>query len=130
MADVPFPIIPEDFPTLLTTLRELFRQIYEEKIGGADLGDVFSIENDTLSLDLATLSGLTKAGAKLSIDLDGTTLSIGANGIKVTQASSGWAVTNKTVDRTLNCNVGDVNVVADVLGTLIDDLVGHGIIGA
>lgn len=43
---------------------------------------------------------------------------------------TGWAITNKTSDKTLDCNVGDVNVVADVLGTLVDVLISIGIISA
>ena len=39
------------------------------------------------------------------------------------EASSGWAITNKTEDRTLDCNCNDALVVGDVLGTLIDDLI-------
>jgi len=44
------------------------------------------------------------------------------------EASTGWVVTNKTVDRTLDCDSDDPLVVGDVLGTLIDDLIGKGII--
>ena len=44
------------------------------------------------------------------------------------EASAGWAVTNKTDDRTLDCDCDDTAVLGDVLGTLIDDLIGKGII--
>jgi len=44
------------------------------------------------------------------------------------EASSGWAVTNKTADRTLDCDCDDTAVLGDVLGTLIDDLIGKGIL--
>ena len=39
------------------------------------------------------------------------------------EASSGWVVTNKTEDRTLDCDCDDTAVLGDVLGTLIDDLI-------
>ena len=42
------------------------------------------------------------------------------------EASSGWEVTNKTEDRTLDCNCDDTAVLGDVLGTLIDDLITKG----
>jgi len=42
--------------------------------------------------------------------------------------TSSWAVTNKTVDRTLDCDSNDALVLGDVLGTLIDDLIKKGII--
>lgn len=43
---------------------------------------------------------------------------------------SGWAVTNKTEDKTLDCNVNDALVLGDVLGTLIDVLITKGILTA
>jgi len=181
MADVPFPLITEDPESFKSQIWELFRQIYEEKIGGADLGDVFGITNDVLSLELASSSGLTKAGNLLAVSptstggiqvtadglllklvatgglsasasgltitvvatggleigasgigitLDGTTLTLSASGIKVSVVSTGWEITNKTEDRTLDCDGGDIAVVSDVLGTLIDDLKTKGILSA
>lgn len=47
-----------------------------------------------------------------------------------TAAQTGWAVTNKSSDRTLDCNVNNTLVTSDVLGTLIDDLIAKGIISA
>jgi len=46
------------------------------------------------------------------------------------EASSGWAVTNKTIDRTLDCDCDDTAVLGDVLGTLIDDLIKKGILSS
>ena len=67
MADVPFPLITDDPESFKSQIWELFRQIYEEKIGGADLGDVFGITNDVLTLVLAAASGLSKSGNVLAI---------------------------------------------------------------
>ena len=47
-----------------------------------------------------------------------------------TAAQTGWAVTNKTADRTIDCNNNDPLVNGDVLGTLIDDLIAKGILSA
>ena len=44
--------------------------------------------------------------------------------------NSGWAVTNKTEDKTLDCNVNDTLVTSDVLGTLIDTLISMGVLSA
>lgn len=69
MANVPFPITGTEEGDLKRQLNELVRQIYEEKIGGADLGDVFSLPGDVLTLvtDETTLSKegnvLTTAGS-------------------------------------------------------------------
>ena len=44
--------------------------------------------------------------------------------------NTGWAITNKTEDKTLDCNVNDTLVTSDILGTLIDVLIGMGILSA
>lgn len=46
------------------------------------------------------------------------------------EASTGWAVTNKTEDRTLDSDCDDALVLGDVLGTLIDDLIKKGILSS
>ena len=46
-----------------------------------------------------------------------------------TAAQTGWAVTNKTEDRTIDAN-GLVTEIGDGLCTLIDDLIAKGIISA
>lgn len=46
-----------------------------------------------------------------------------------TAAQTGWAVTNKTTDRTIDAN-GAVAEIGDGLATLIDDLIAKGIISA
>ena len=46
-----------------------------------------------------------------------------------TAAQTGWAVTNKTTDRTIDAN-GAVAEIGDGLCTLIDDLIAKGIISA
>ena len=68
MANVPYPLTSNDIGELRMQVQELIRQVFEEKIGGADLGDVFSLPGDVLTLVLADTSGLTKSGNKLSID--------------------------------------------------------------
>ena len=41
---------------------------------------------------------------------------------------STWAVTNRTTDRSFDCNVNNTLVTSDVLGTLIEDLIAQGIL--
>ena len=116
---MPFPLTATEIDDLKTQIWELIRQVYEEKIGGADLGDVFAIVGDVLTLVLdPDASGLQKVGNKLavllpsdsglivntdgifikdvstgglevdtsgiSIKLDGTTLSLSVNGLRLT----------------------------------------------
>ena len=50
-------------------------------------------------------------------------------GVDPTAAQTGWAVTNLTPDRTLDCN-GLIAVIGDCLGQLITDLIAKGIISA
>jgi hypothetical protein len=42
--------------------------------------------------------------------------------IKHYKVSTGWSITNLTTDRTYNANTTNINEIADVLGTLIEDL--------
>ena len=44
--------------------------------------------------------------------------------------NTGWAITNKTEDKTLDCNVNDTLVTSDVLGTLVDVLISIGLLSA
>ena len=47
-----------------------------------------------------------------------------------TAAQTGWAITNLTLDRTFDCNGGDIAIVSDVLGQLVTDLIAKGILSA
>ena len=47
-----------------------------------------------------------------------------------TATQGGWSVTNKTSDRSIDCNNNDPLINGDVLGTLIDDLIAKGILKA
>ncbi len=49
-------------------------------------------------------------------------------GVTPTAAQTGWAVTNQSTDRTIDCDVAAE--VGDGLGTLILDLIAKGIISA
>ena len=115
MGNIPYPLTAEDLSGLKTQIYNLIRDIYEEKIGGADLGDVFGIQGDVLKLMLASSSGLTKSGNELSVDLasdgglylvsgqmkvklDGASITSSSSGLKVTAdiASAGNSVEDET----------------------------------
>jgi hypothetical protein len=106
MANVPYPLTASDLDELKGQVYELMRQLYEDKIGGADLGDVFSLPGDVLTLAIADSSGLTKSGNTLAVEpsstgglqvtvnglgiqIDGATLTLSASGLKVTTPISG-----------------------------------------
>ena len=51
--------------------------------------------------------------------------------VALTPSAEDWGhITNSTEDRTLDCNVTTLDEVADILGTLIADLVATGILAA
>lgn len=106
MANVPFPLTGDTTEEIKGQVYELVRQLYEDKIGGADLGDVFSLPGDVLTLSLADSSGLTKSGNNLAVEptstgglqvgatgvgvkLNGSTLTLGALGLSVTTPVTG-----------------------------------------
>ena len=86
-AGIPYPLTAEDIGALKQQVWELIRQLFEERIGGLEIGDVFTDAGGMLVLNLAALSGLDSSGNALSIDLDGTSLQITANGLKVGQSA-------------------------------------------
>ena len=95
MANVPYPISGETLEEVRYQIYELIRTLFEEKIGGADLGDVFSIVGDVFTLVLASASGLTKSGNVLAIDPYSTGgLSISTNGIAIKVNADGGLETD------------------------------------
>ena len=67
MADLPFPITGSSKQQMELMIR-LFEEMFEERVGGGYVGDVFQIDSDdVLSLTLSTTGGLTKSGSELAI---------------------------------------------------------------
>jgi len=87
MINLPFPITGDNWEDMKPAIMELFRDLYENRIGGAMVWDVFEVSGDTLQIKLAPGSGLYKAGGMLSIDVD----TIGTNGavMKVAYTAKG-----------------------------------------
>jgi hypothetical protein len=50
--------------------------------------------------------------------------------IKLYKVSTGWSITNLTTDRSYNANSTTIDEIADVLGTLIEDLKNTGVIAS
>jgi len=95
MANVPFPITGEKLEEMRYQIYELIRTIFEEKIGGADLGDVFAIVGDILTLVIATAGGLTKSGNELAVDAYSTGgLQTNSNGLSIKVLSTGGLETS------------------------------------
>jgi hypothetical protein len=62
MPQVPFPVTATDMDEMRSQVYNLVRELYEDRIGGLELGDVFSGTSDILELNLATAGGLEKYG--------------------------------------------------------------------
>ncbi len=85
MPAMPFPL-QGDFEEFRTQCLSLFRELYEERVGGADVGDVFAVNGDVLELQLSPTGGLQKSSNTVRIKLDGTSLSLSANGLRIALA--------------------------------------------
>jgi len=68
MADQPFPLTATTLTEIIRQTQKLFEDLYEDRIGGALLGDVFEIDAaDYLSLKVAGAGGLEKSASHLQI---------------------------------------------------------------
>jgi hypothetical protein len=69
MANLPFPLQGQDLSELFPQLLEMFRDLYEVRIGGALIGDVFQVSGDVLQIKLKAGSGLKKTAGQLDFDM-------------------------------------------------------------
>lgn len=70
MPDVPYPITAENADDLKRQVWELIREIFEERIGGLNLGDVFVDSGGVLTLNLASSTpGLQKVSNALQVEI-------------------------------------------------------------
>lgn len=69
MPVLPYPLIDTDQEAFQKSITDMFRDLYENRVGGAELGDVFSIAGDVLQLNIDDTTGLYKANGRLCLDL-------------------------------------------------------------
>jgi len=62
MPNIPYPITADSIEELKSQLYEMLRQLFEDKIGGLDLGDVFLNSGDIMSLRLSSYRGIRMRG--------------------------------------------------------------------
>jgi hypothetical protein len=67
MADQPFPINATTLTEIIRQTQKLFDDLYQDRIGGALLGDVFEIGVDDILALKHLDQGLTKSGNELAI---------------------------------------------------------------
>lgn len=68
MPDVPYPLTSDELAELKPQILEMFRDIYENRVGGAELGDVFRVSGDTFQLSIKAGCGLQKTNGQLDFD--------------------------------------------------------------
>ena len=97
---------PDNIKQLMTRIQQQIDELYQDRIGGAQIGDVFYVGDDeTLALGISAIGGLVKVGNVLSVYPSVTRgINIDPNGVYVlldpagglTVSPAGLAVT--TVD--------------------------------
>lgn len=74
MPEFPFAITEKDeIRALSRQIESIIADLYQEKVAGADVGDVFTIgTDDVLSLRVSSTGGLQKTGGYLELNLKST----------------------------------------------------------
>lgn len=90
MAELPYPISGKDITTALQQMQRLMDELYQNRLAGAELGDVFQIgDDDILALNLATDGGLEKANGQLKVLVDpDDALKLSADGVGINDATA------------------------------------------
>src|SRR4030042_3119851 len=96
MPELPFPKTAKDAGQAVQQMQLLMDEIFEERIGGANIGDVFTIgDDDILSLQLYASGGLQNTSSSLGVKLVSTGgLQVGTTGISVKPAADGGLETD------------------------------------
>lgn len=93
MAQVPYPISADNVEALRSQVYELIRKVYEDRIGGLSLGDVFEDSGDVLTLSTGT--SLAKTSGTLDVSLNATGgLQSTATGLSVKPKTAGGLATD------------------------------------
>lgn len=85
MADVPYPITSENPKEAIKQMKQLMDELYQERLAGAVVGDVFAVgDDDVLTLQLSDAGGLQKTASELEVKAKtGGAVSVDANGVAV-----------------------------------------------
>ena len=85
-AVAPYPMgDATDIKEVMNKVQQMLDELYQDRIGGAMLGDVFQVGNDeVMTLNLASNGGLTKISSALSIMIQANQgLALGDGGLAV-----------------------------------------------
>lgn len=103
------------FPTGLDSFETDHENLVGEPVDAADINDLADAAN--------------KIEAELGINPSGTQATVKARFDQIQSTANPYTITNATTDRTLNADSYTMDELADILGTLINDLKARGIIG-
>jgi len=68
MPEPTMPVTAKTTEELVNKVQILFQEMYQDRVGGASLGDVFEIDSDdTLSLKVNSTGGLEKSGNEVQV---------------------------------------------------------------
>lgn len=113
MADQPFPLTAKNVEELIRQTQKLFEDMYNDRIGGTILGDVFSIDSgDIFTLVLSASGGLEKSNMALAVKnkTDGG----------LTSSTSGEYIKCKTLGGILTDANGTYIIIKSTGGAAID----------
>ena len=129
--DLPFPFTAKDPKELIQQALKMFEDLYQERIGGAQLGDVFTIGDDeVLTVGLSSTGGLEKVSSALAVKKKSTGgILSDANGTYIYCKTGGGLSTDATGlyisaaggsnFATINCPAG-TDPVAEIVGDTLN----------
>ena len=131
MASLEFPLSAETVEELKNQVQELLRTLFEDKLGGLSIGDVFTADGDVLTLTLASSSGLEKSGSALQIKIvSAGGLQAGASGLQVKIKAAGGLAADAaglyvTTPVATQAHIPDADAAAGCIGntTKINDII-------
>ena len=136
MADLPSPIDARDLQGLMAQIQKLMEDLYQDRIGGSYIGDVFASDADDV-LTLSIGNGLEKTSNVLLVKLSSTgglQFASGAVGVKC-KAGGGLATSVDGLEvsgastwafKTINCPDG-TDPVADQAADTLNLAAGNGL---
>ncbi|KKK81954.1 hypothetical protein LCGC14_2808210, partial [marine sediment metagenome] len=97
--------------------------------GGGNL-DIIATLAQFNATPITTTGKITGGEVEINGNFNHDGSNIGFFGTAPTSQSTGWAVTNEVSDKVYDANSTSIDELADVLGTLIEELKTKGLLGA
>lgn len=91
MPEQPFVLNPQNLKQFARQIQQMLDNLYNERLAGAMVGDVFEVnsQSDALTLKLSSTSGLTKSGGTLLILVNPSgPLTLGSGGLDIAIVST------------------------------------------